>query len=48
MKLTEYTYRGYKKKTQAFENNLLLEFQWPITNLHVKSAKYSDRLHALY
>ena len=29
---------GFAKKTQAIENNLLSEFQWPSTKLNVKSA----------
>ena len=28
------------KKLQTIQNNQLLEFQWPSTNLQVKSAKY--------
>ena len=32
--------QGVPKNPQSIENNLLLEFQWPSTNLKVKSAKY--------
>ena len=32
--------QGVPKNLQSIENNLLLEFQWPSTNLKVKSAKY--------
>ena len=39
--------QGVPKKQQTIENKLLLEFQWPSTNLQVKSVKYSDRVHIL-
>ena len=42
-----YLIQGVPKKPQAIENNLLLEFQRPSTNVQVKSAKYSDRVHIL-
>ena len=45
--VTKHTVQGVPKKTQTVENNLLLEFQCPSTNLQVKSAKYSDRVHIL-
>ncbi len=32
--------QGVPKNPQTFENDLLLEFQWPSTKLNVKSAKY--------
>ena len=39
--------QGVPKKPQTIENNLLLEFQWPSTNLQVKSVKDSDTVHIL-
>ena len=35
---TAVRYRVYKIKTQAIENDLLLEFQWPSTKMNVKCA----------
>ena len=35
-----FSIQGVPKNLQSIENNLLLEFQWPSTNLKVKSAKY--------
>ena len=32
--------QGVPKNPQTIEINLLLEFQWPSTNLKVMSAKY--------
>ena len=44
---TKYNIQGVPKNPQTIENNLLLEFQWPSTNLQAKSVKYSDRVHIL-
>ena len=40
--------QGVPKKPQSIENNLLLEFQWPSTNLKVKSAQYWQGAYIKY
>ena len=38
-KLMVYNIQGVPKKPQTFENNLLLEFQWPSTKLNPRVHK---------
>ena len=41
-------YTGCTKRTQTIDNDLLFEFQWPSTELNVKSAKYLQCAYIKY